>query len=214
MLASFIMLYACQKQLSGSVSRANPSISASTTNAATGEKVTFSVANAPAGTHLLWASTAAGAASFSANGAGSANISFSKPGTYTVTCYFVSGDAADSLPTYDTSWYPHDTVPNYPPPPPPIDSSGYPHDTTGYPHDTTGYPHDTTSYPHDTTGYPHDTTGYPHDTVPHNPPPHDSTTYPPHDSTYYPHDSTGLDSLIHANHGHIVGSVKIVITVH
>lgn len=213
MLASAVLLYACQKQLSGSVSRPAASLTASTTNAATNEKITLTVANAPVGAHLLWASTAANNAAFSINGAGSANVSFSKPGTYTVTCYFMSGDTADSLPNYDTTSYPHDTFPPIfpPPPPPPYDSSNYPHDTTpNYPppYDTTGYPHDTTGYPHDSTNYPHDTTNYPHDTTPNYPPP------PPYDTTWHPYDSTGLDSLMHANYPHIMGKVTIVIVVH
>jgi hypothetical protein len=191
MLASVVLLYACQKQLSAT--RPNPSISASTTNAAVGEKIALTVANAPAGTHLMWSSTAGSGAAFSAASVDGASVAFNKPGTYHVTCYFVSGAAADSLPNWDTSSYPHDTVPYYPPPPP-IDSSNYPHDTTGYPHDTTSYPHDTTTYPHDTT--------------PNYPPPP-----PPHDSTYYPHDSTSLDSLVHAYNGQIIGKVTITIIV-
>src|SRR3569833_1437803 len=122
MLASATLLYACQKQLSGSVSRANPSLTASATNAARGEKITLTVANAPLGTHALWASTAGGNASFNINGADAASVSFNKPGTYTVTCYFMDNDSADTLPHFDTSGYPHDRFP------PPYDSSNYPHD--------------------------------------------------------------------------------------
>jgi len=204
LLAASLLLYACQKEVSPSKSSA--SLSASTTNAATGEKVALTVANMPAGTHLIWASTNMAAASFSASGAGSANVSFSAPGTYTVSAYIVSGEGADSIPQYDsthypydTTGYPHDTVPYYPP----HDTvPNYPHDTLPYnPGDTTpGYPHDTIpSYPDTTPGYPHDTVpSYPHDTVP--------------GGGWY--DSTHHDSLSHPGGPHIIQVVHIVITVH
>lgn len=205
MLAASLLLYACQKEVSPFKSA---SISASTTNAATGEKVTLTVANMPAGTHLMWGSTNMSAAAFSANGAGSANVSFSKPGTYTVSAYIVSGEGADSIPWYDTTHYPYDTAGHYPDttvvPPYPHDTTVYnPGDTVpGYPHDTVpGYPHDTLpNYPHDTTtGYPHDTMpGYPHDTVP--------------GGGWY--DSTHHDSVNHPAGLHIIQVVTIVITVH
>ncbi|HWB26515.1 MAG TPA: hypothetical protein VG738_13605 [Chitinophagaceae bacterium] len=210
--AALVMLYACQKQLSPSI--AAPALKASTTNAATGEKVSLSVTNMPPGTHLIWMSTSSGYASFNSTGQGIAAVSFSKPGTYKITCYIISGEGADSIPAYDTSFNPYDTVPNYPPPPPPpaYDSSNYPHDTTyPGPGDTVpGQPHDTMpNYPHDTaTSYPHDTTPqYPHDTLP---------GYPPtgHDTTHYPYDSTYVDSLVHAHNNHIMATVTISITVH
>ena len=127
----------------------------------------------------------------------------------------MAGDGADSLPVYDTSHNPFDTIPIYTPPsqPPVYDTTpNYPHDTLpGYPHDTTpGYPHDTLpNYPHDTTpGYPHDTVpGYPHDTTPGYP--HDTVpNYPP------PYDSTHADSTSHVLNNHIIATLTITITVH
>lgn len=204
MLAASVVLYACQKDLSPSAA-ANPSLSASTTNAATGEKVTLTVNNAPQGTHLVWASSSAAAASFSGNGQNSANVAFSAAGTYTITAYIVSGAGQDSLPYNDTSLYTppgiHDsTVVPYPP----ADTTHYPADTTHYPVDTTHTnPHDTVPYP------PADTTGN-HDTVTYTPPPP-----PPYDSTYHhSYDSSAIDSIAHLNNQHVIKVVTIVITVH
>jgi len=194
MLAACVVLYACQKDLSSS-SAARPSLSASTTNAVTGEKVTLNVNNAPLGTHLIWASSAQASTGFSANGQNSANVAFSAPGTYTITAYIVSGAGQDSLPYYDS------TVIHYPP----ADTTSHePVDTIqGNPHDTLpGYPHDSLPGTADTTGT------HQHDTVPYNP-------QPPYDSSYYhPYDSTIIDSIAHLHNQHVIHVVTIVITVH
>ncbi len=208
-LASIMLLYACQKNISPSIS--TPSLTASTTDAAVGQQVTLNVINPPPGSHLMWSSTSPDRASFAANGTASANVSFTVPGTYTVTCYFVSGAAADSFPTNDSVHNPYDTVPNYPTYPPVYDTTGYPHDSVpSYPDTVANYPHDTIpNYPHDTTtNYPHDTTtNYPHDTVPGYP--HDTVPNFPHDTTHSPTDST-----MHNTNGRIISSVTIIITVH
>ncbi|HVX52203.1 MAG TPA: hypothetical protein VHB48_18735 [Chitinophagaceae bacterium] len=207
--AAMFLLYACQKQLSPTAS--TPVLNASATDAAIDEKIILSIVNAPAGTHLIWQSTPAVNALFSLNGEGSANVSFSKPGTYIVTCYIVDAAGQDSIPNYDTTHYRYDTVPNYPPPPPVYDSAENRHDTTPHnPRDTapahagdttTYYPHDTvSSHPNDTvSGIPDTTQGYPHDT----------TIYLPQDSAYYPYDSTE-----HNQYANVLKVISITITVH
>jgi len=199
-VAACAVLYACQKDLSPSAT-AKPSLSASATNVATGEKVALTLNNSVPGTHVIWSSNA-GQASFSSTGQGTANVSFSAPGTYTVSAFVVSGASQDSVPVL----YHNDTVPHNP------------YDTVPHnPYDTVPYnPYDTVPHnPYDTVPYnPHDTTPYnPYDTI-HNHP-HDTTPYTPrYDTIYYYPDSTYIDSVMRATNGKVITVVTIVIVVH
>lgn len=199
----FVLLYACQKGLSG-YSPAKATITASSTNVAVGQTVNLAIANAPLGTHNSWSSSPLQNTLFAITAGvhGAANVSFTKPGTYIITCSFVSGAGSDSIPVFDTTSGPHDTVIYYPPPP---DSTGYHGDTTGYHGDTTGYHGDTTGYHGDTTVYYGDTTGY-----------HGDTTHYPVDTTHYSGDTThhGSDSTYNHNTHAVIGSATIVIVVH
>lgn len=201
-VAACAVLYACQKDLSPSLNAAKPSLSASSTNVSAGEQVALKVNNNQPGTHVVWSSNA-GQASFSSTGQGTANVSFSKPGTYTVSAFIVSGSAQDSVPvlyhqTYDTTGYPHDTVPYNP------------YDTVPHnPYDTIPHnPYDTVPHsPYDTVPHnPYDTVpNYPHDTTPH---------IPIYDTIYYYPDSTYIDSVTRAHNGQVITVVTIVIVVH
>lgn len=187
-VAACAVLYACQKDLSPSAA-VKPSLSASATNVATGEKVALTLNNSVPGTHVIWSSNAS-QASFAATGQGTANVSFFKSGTYTVSAFVVSGSAQDSVYHNDTIPHnPYDTVPHNP------------YDTVPYnPYDTIHNPYD--SVPHN----PHDTVpNYPHDTMPHT---------PRYDTIYYYHDSTYIDSVMRANNGQVITVVTIVIVVH
>lgn len=191
-----MLFYACQKGISG-LTQQTPLLTASSTNVAVGQVVSLSVVNAPLGTHNDWSSSPQANSIFAAASAHDAvNVSFTKPGTYVVTCYFASGVGSDSLPVYDTTTLPHDTTVYYPPAPPPTTP-----DSTSYPHDTITNPHDTIpSYtpPQDSTYNPGDTTHYPVD-----------TTHNPTDTVRNPVDST------HSTTGHTgTNSVSIVIVVH
>lgn len=204
-MAACAVLYACQKDLSPSAT-AKPSLSASSTNVATGEKVALTLNNSVAGTHIIWSSNAR-QASFSSTGQGTANVSFSAPGTYTVSAFIVSGSAQDSVYYNDTTLHnPYDTVPHNP-----YDTVPHnPYDTVPHnPYDTTFHnPYDTVpNNPHDTVIHnPYDTVpNYPHDTTPHTP------TY---DTIYYHPDSTYIDSVMHANNGKVITVVTIIIVVH
>lgn len=195
-MAACAVLYACQKDLSPSAA-VKPSLSASATNVATGEKVALTLNNSVPGTHVIWSSNAS-QASFASTGQGTANVSFSRPGTYTVSAFVVSGSAQDSVYHNDTIPHnPYDTIPHNP-----YDTIPHnPYDTVPYnPYDTIHNPYD--SVPHN----PHDTVpSYPHDTMPHT---------PRYDTIYYYHDSTYIDSVMRANNGQVITVVTIVIVVH
>lgn len=209
--ASFVMLYACQKGING-LTQAKPTLTASSTNVAVGQTVSLSVANAPLGTHNVWATSSLQHTLFS-NAAvhNNASVAFTKPGTYVITCFIVSGAGADSIPYTDTTTLPRDTVVYYPP----VHDTlpGNPHDSSYHPGDTTHYPVDTTYHPGDTTHHPVDSTYYPGDTTHH---PVDSTFYPG-DTTHHHADTIHYpgDSTTHFGNGHtVVSSVNIVIVVH